>query len=502
MNYRPLLLACLGLAAGWLVPARAEERNAWPLTVQQVDAAGQTTATSALGPLFFQKNLPDGGTTTGFRPFYLERTDATGRITAATSLYPLFFYRADDEAYTWSIFNLINRSGLQPGASPKLRPANAEKFAVWPFYFSRQTGDPASSYRGLLPIAGSIKEFFGYERIAWTLFPLYTEVDKRGAHTVLAPWPFLRFTGGAEQGFAFWPLFGWRDRPGEFQRRYALWPLIWNHTIQPAAEAPAGTPPTRQVGFLPFYSRESNADFVNENFVWPFFGTTHRTAPFRYDETRYFWPFFVQGRGDDRYVNRWGPLYTHSVIKGYDKTWVAWPFWRQAKWEADNLAQTQTQFLFFLYSSVEQRSLRNPNAAPAEKVHLWPLLSAWDNGAGRRQYQFPSPLEVFFPNNDNVRQTWTPLFALYRYDQRAPGDVRTSVLWDGITWEQNAAQSRAEFHLGPLLSVHTQPTGQRIALGNGLVGLRRHAGERAWRLFWLDFSSRPATVNTATAALR
>mgnify|MGYP002129315816 CR=1 FL=1 len=41
MNHRPLLLACLGLAAGWLVPTRAEERNAWPLTVQQVDATGQ-----------------------------------------------------------------------------------------------------------------------------------------------------------------------------------------------------------------------------------------------------------------------------------------------------------------------------------------------------------------------------------------------------------------------------------------------------------------------------
>jgi hypothetical protein len=133
MNHRSLLLACLGLAAGWLVPTRAEERNAWPLTVQQVDATGQVIASTALGPLFFQKKLPGGGLTSGFRPFYLGRSDSSGRITEATSLYPLFFYRADDEAYTWSIFNLVNRSGLQPGASPKLRPSNAEKYAIWPF---------------------------------------------------------------------------------------------------------------------------------------------------------------------------------------------------------------------------------------------------------------------------------------------------------------------------------------------------------------------------------
>jgi hypothetical protein len=200
MNCRRSLLACLGLAAGWLAPARAEERNAWPLTVEQRDAAGPTVSTTALGPLFFEKNLPDGGHARGFRPFYLERTDATGLRVEATSLYPLFAYRGDAEAYTWTVFNLINRSGLQPGASAKLRPVNAEKFAVWPFYFSRQTGDPATSYRGLLPVAGSIKDFYGYDRFAWTLFPLYTEADKHGAHTVLAPWPFLRFTGGAEQG--------------------------------------------------------------------------------------------------------------------------------------------------------------------------------------------------------------------------------------------------------------------------------------------------------------
>ena len=500
MNRHRFLLVCLGLAAGGLVPARAEERNAWPFAVQQRSPAGQITSTTALGPLFFEKNLPDGGRSRGFRPFYLERTDSSGRIVESSSLYPLFTYRGDAESYNWSVFNLINRSGLQPGASPQLQPHQPERFAVWPFYFSRQTGDPATSYRGLLPIAGEIKDFYGYDRIAWILFPLYTEVDKRGARTTLAPWPFLRVTRGTETGFAIWPLFGWRERPGQFQNRYVLWPLIWNNTLQPSPEAPEGTPPTRQIGALPLYSREKNADFTNENFLWPFFGRTARTAPYRYDETRYLWPFLVQGRGDERRVNRWGPFYTHSVIKGYDKTWIGWPLWRQGKWEADGLAQTKTQFLFFLYFSVEQRSLTNPAAAPAEKVHLWPLLSAWDNGAGRRQFQFPSPLEVFFPNNDAIRDNWTPLFALFRYSQNAPGETRGSLLWDGITWETSAREARADFHLGPLLSVRSQSSARRIALLNGLIGIRRAPGERNWRFFWLDFPGTSAKLSPGATA--
>jgi hypothetical protein len=82
------------------------------------------------------------------------------------------------------------------------------------------------------------------------------------------------------------------------------------------------------------------------------------------------------------------------------------------------------------------------------KRHLWPLFSQWDNGAGQRQFQLLSPLEVFFPNSDPIRQVYTPLFALYRYDQRAPGDTRHSFLWSLISWRNSPEEK--EFHLGPL----------------------------------------------------
>ena len=492
------LLVCLGLAAGSLAPARAEESNAWPVRVAQTDAAGRETSTASAGPLFFKKIKPEGGHVAGLRPLYLERTDATGRRTEVSSLYPLFTYRADTDSYTWSVFNLINRTGRSAGASPQLATVNHERFDVWPFYFSRDTGDPATSHRGLLPIIGTVKGFMGYERISWVLLPLYAEVEKRGATTTLAPWPILRVTRGTEQGFAIWPLFGWRERPNEFQQRYLLWPLIWNNTIQPHDDDPAGTPPTRQIGFIPFYTRETRPGYRDENFAWPFFGTTERTIPYRYHETRYLWPFFVQAEGDQRVINRWGPFYTHSVIKGYDKTWIGWPLWQNAKWEEDGVAQQKTTVLFRLYWSLEQRSLSNPAAAPAKKTHLWPLYSSWDNGAGRRQSQFPSPLEVYFPRNDIVRDLWTPLFALYRYDQRAPGEDRTSLLWDAITWEHRAAEGRATFHLGPLFSVETRAGQKRYAFGRGLLGVRRTASTGAWRFFWLDFPSKRSSLSTAS----
>lgn len=487
-------LALLGFTAALAVRAGTEESNVWPVRVAELTADGQVESWRSLGPLLFEKPAPTGGKVAGFRPFYITTTDKDGRVRERDFLYPLFTWRTDGEVTQWSFFQLINRSGRAEGAPPPAADDKREAFDVWPFWFSRDTGSPDTSYKALFPVAGTIKYRFGYDRISWTVWPLYVQSEKNGAVTTSTPWPFIKRTTGTEDGFAFWPLFGWREKPGVFEKRYYLWPLIWNNTTQPRAEAPAGTPPGRASGFLPFYTRETRAGFVNQTYLWPFFGYTHKTEPVRYDETRYLWPFFVQGRGE-RYVNRWGPFYTHSLIKGTDKTWVMWPVFREAKWNDAGLDQTKTQLLFFLYWSLDQRSATNPALPHASKTHVWPLFSEWNNGAGREQFQFISPLEVFMPNSPQVREAWNPLFALYRYDRQADVQVRHDFLFGLVTWRR--APEHREFHLGPLFSVDSRPERRRIAVGNGLLGLQR--GEAGgWKFFWFDFKRKPAQAQTPT----
>jgi hypothetical protein len=170
--------------------------------------------------------------------------------------------------------------------------------------------------------------------------------------------------------------------------------------------------------------------------------------------------------------------------------------YREKRHTEAGIAHRQRQVLYFLYWSLDQRSTSNPAAAPARKAHLWPLYSTWDNGAGRKQMQFPSPLELFFPDNDRVRQSWSPLFSLYRYDQRAPGHVRHEALWGLMSWHR--APSRREFHLGPVFSVDTNSQEKRVAIGNGLFGARRVAGS-GWRLFWFDFPSKANNVRASSS---
>lgn len=470
-------LLALALILGATGGAWAGEINYWPFWVGQEDASGEVREWQAVGPLVFARTDPAGPAYGGFRPFFLRKSDSVEQATEATVLYPFYLQRESAGQRTWTVFNLINHTEPQ-AAGPG---SQTRSFDVWPFYFSRDTGYADSSYRALFPIHGTIKRRLGYDRLDWTLFPLYGRTEKGGVISTATPWPFIRHLEGQDhRGFAFWPLFGYAERPGDYRHRYFLWPLIYRQESRLAEPTPAV-----KAGFLPFYARERNADVVSESYVWPFFGYTDRTAPQRYHEVRYLWPLFVQGRGETRHINRWAPFYTHSVVKGVDKTWYAWPFIRHQEWADGALQRSRSQLLFFVFWSETQRSLAQPAAPAASRTHFWPLLTVWDNGAGRVQAQFPSPLDVFFPGNDRIRQLYNPLFALYRLDQRRTGEVKETFLWNAIS--RYRGPDRRAFHLGPIFSSETDAQGTRLALGAGLIGLRRTA-DRGWRLFLFDFS--------------
>jgi len=486
------LIALTGLTGMLCARAERSERNFWPIRVEQLAPSGaggrRVEAWQGGGPLFFRTTLDDGGSAGGFRPFYVWRKNSAGLTTETDFLYPLLTHRESETDRRWSLFSLVNLYGTKVAAVPGER-----HFEIWPFYFSRETGDPATSYHAVFPLHGTLLDRFGYDRISWTLFPLYGRFERAGIVKTAVPWPFVRIIeGDGNRGFALWPLFGWQAKAGVYRDQFYLWPLIYRNTSE--LKAPV---PTVKLGVLPFYTSERRAGARSETFLWPFFGYTHRTTPDRYDETRWLWPFLVQGRGDVRRVNRWGPLYTHSNIKGDDKRWVLWPLWRQEKWAETGLAQTKTQLLYFFYWSLEQRSAARPALPPARKTHVWPFFSYWNNGAGRRQLQVLSPFEVFFQYNDPVRLAYTPLAALYRYDQRTPDDVRSSFLWGAITWRRSPGHR--EFHLGPLLRLSSAPDRRRITLAGGLIGLRRGPDTRSWRWFLFDFS-RKMDKTTLTAA--
>lgn len=475
--------------------AYATDYNVAPVWTGQT--AGETAEPikdwTAVGPLFFHNTTttPDtaGQTSGGLRPVYVWKTDPVHGKFDAYFVYPLFGYHSSPEGYHWSLLSLINQYGVSENstqsASTKQRSA-AGGFDLWPVYYSRQTGDPATSYQGVFPLCGTVKNRLGQDEVSWLVWPLYAGYKTNNVTTTTVLWPIFRtINGEGNHGFTIWPLFGYRAKKGAYREQFYLWPVffkqdhaLWkpNHDVS--------------LGVFPFYVRETTSVVTQETYLWPFFGYTDRTAPVRYHETRYFWPLLVQGRGSRTYINRWSPFYTHSVIKGVDKTWILWPLWCHRTWTDDGLNQTRNQFLWFLYHSTTQRSAHNPALAPGHKTHIWPLVSIWDNGAGRKQVQALSLFTTLFPHNEAIPLTWDPLFSLYRYDSQGPNMSRHTLLWNFISWRHTPVQR--EFHLGPILSVDKGTAANRIAFGCGLLGMKRETPESHWRFFAFDFRRRPA----------
>ncbi len=481
-------------AAGTAPPAPAaqptgigSEVNGWPLAVERRPADG-TTRTQVLGPLGFSTEFANGDRAFGLRPLLLRRDWPAKGQSETDFLYPLFVYRSAGDRWTWSIFGLVNRH------SPRGPAVGTDTggFDLWPFYFSRRHPDPEKSYRAVFPLYGPLKGRLFNDRIDWVLFPFYGRFQKDERVTVTAPWPFFRTThGGGHSGWALWPLYGQRAQEGVFRNRYWLWPLAY-HNVS-GLDDQAG--PTVRRGLLPFYTEDRGPGLDRRTYLWPFFGTTHDTLPKRYDETRYFWPFLLQGRGEETYRNRWAPLYSHSRVKDVSKTWILWPLWRDQSFSESRLDQRKRQFLYFVYWDLEQRLPGSPAGGPvASKTHLWPLWSAWDNGAGRRQFQLLSPLEPLFQHNETVRHAWSPLFSLYRSEQRGEDYSRRSALWEAISYERSRSTASSRFRLGPLLSNEASAGGRRISLLCGLVGLRREAGA-SWKPFLFDFKSRKPSAS-------
>jgi hypothetical protein len=468
--------------------ARPRELNLWPLIVERHPPGAAAQEMQALGPLFFARDSgPGAGAESGWRPLFTQATAPGDQRHETHFLFPLFSLRHDPDGYRWSLFELARGHGGAPGGDASARERELD---LYPFWFQRTSAQPDLNYRALFPVYGTLRNKFWLEEASWTLFPLHAEVKRRGATTTYLPWPFVQVTRGTRSGWSLWPLYGTETGP-EGTSTHVLWPLGFTRLRPPPPEASAGTPPRRNEGFLPFYATASGPGFLNEDFLWPFFGRTRHEAPLpAYTETRYLWPLFVQGRGDQHTINRWAPFYSHSHQPDAEKTWILWPLWRAARWRDHGVLRERHQFLYLPYWRETQRRPDRPTAPAASLTHLWPLWSGWDNGAGQRQWQFLSPLEPLLPGDPRVRRTWAPLFALARHENPAPGRSRTSLLWDAVTWQVDKPARHREFHLGPLLGVVRNGEATRLSLGAGLLAFHRSAGG-VWRLTFGDFERAP-----------
>jgi len=447
------------------------DKNIWPFIVHQSgDAFARPEQITAAGPLF---EIQNGNTRKqAFRPFWSHFSESDRPSEHTHLLYPLFNYYSYPSHYHWHLLNLIRFS--------KSTENNAYSFELYPFYFSEQTGNPETSYRALWPLAGNIPNFMGREQFQFALWPLYLKTIHKNEIRYSTPWPFIqRLKGPESHGFALWPLYGSFHRDQKYDHSFVLWPFGYHNV----SYLPDGQTFDR-FGALPFFQQEKAPGLISQTYLWPFFGFTQESDPRPdYQETRYFWPLLVQGRGEEKYINRWMPLFSHEFKPGRSKTWILWPFWKSSETDLDVLTRERSQFLYFLYWDEIQKNAHQPRIA--RKTFVWPLLSYWNNPSrDRTQIQFLDPLTVFFPRNEKATFTWNPFFALYRYDRRETS-IRHSALWNLFQWEHSPEQIE-QLTLGPLFNYSAKTNNSNWTFLTGLIGRTTEQGQSHWTFFWND----------------
>jgi hypothetical protein len=122
-----------------------------------------------------------------------------------------------------------------------------------------------------------------------------------------------------------------------------------------------------------------------------------------------------------------------------------------------------------------------PTGATARKTFLWPVFGSWSDGDARSQFQLLDPLTVFLRNNEKIRENWTPLFAVYRYDRR-PESTRHSLLWNLLTLE--SGEDISGFSIGPLFSWAREQEQREGRILGGLIGWQRDPNDLRFTFFW------------------
>lgn len=471
MSKNVLLLTAM--CCGFLIASAAfgltqDEGNWWPGGVRlYADAAQRADELTAGGP-FFSDKITAAEHLLAFRPLMLEVQEFERDVTSLHFLYPLFNYYDYEDHSHWHVLNLLRGSSWNNGTK--------DEFQLWPFIFKESGPDPDNDAFAVWPIGGSLRNFFGRTRLDFWAWPLFVRSERLGEIRYSIPWPFVQWRNGEASGGALWPLYGHFERTGQYNRRFALWPLIYDYRDQLDHYVTR-----RRFGVLPFYATETADGLEAETFVWPFFGYTQEWAPRPvYDETRYFWPLLVQGRGEEHHINRWMPFFTYEREKEAEKWWYLWPLLKQEEIDIGFLTRYRTQFLFFLYRD----ELQSDGADfAARRQYLWPFYSYWNDGNGRRQIQALDPFTVFMPSNRRFQETWTTLFAIFRYDERN-GTKRQSWLWNLVVAEKSPDARRLT--VGPIFQSERSPTYSRWRILRGLVARTQKNGDSKWSFFWLS----------------
>jgi hypothetical protein len=381
----------------------------WPLFSYDTFAGNREI--EVFGPLFTWK-AGEASTEWGVRPLLYRTNDPAQELRRWEVIYPLGKYQVkegDGKAYLvpFSLF----RDEITAFAPARRERASSFLTAFW------GKTDTGERYGGFFPLAGRLKQRFSRDEITFYLWPLYSRIEDNEEITWRTPWPFFSRFGGAADGWYLWPLWGHKEREGEYKKGFVLWPC-YAYVDQ---DLDTDNPLSKRF-YLPLYATMRSPRGRADLFLPPFF--FHQWA---YDDSfekwEFPWPFVTVVNGTGVRERQVFPLFRVRDEEQKKRRYVLWPLYKY-EWDLmGNEVETVRRFLLInKYRVVKDEQV----GTEAVDANLWPLFDYRRGGNGEVRFSVFSLLPL---HDEGLERTLYPLVRVYRYNRTAQGETLADFLW-------------------------------------------------------------------------
>ena len=392
-----------------------------PLYYRREIPRPEATETAILWPLF-QKYETPSVRQFAFRPLLNIRSEETGSdlrgsMFEVQALWPVGLYRRTEGPTRLQIRSLPFFSHVR-----FQHPDGPEEVdtALYPFFLTGRSSEEGG-YFAFFPFGGTLRGFFGKDRIRFALFPLYADTTSGEHRSWHVLWPIFRYSKGeGRTSFRCFPLFGWKKKEDWYRKVFVLWPFFAR------VQSWLGTDrPTDSWFFLPFYAKQQTPFGKIDYFMYPFFSYQRNDRPGnRFQEWTLPWPFVQITRGDQQWRNSFWPFWGKRKRPEYLNTYTLFPIYRHSLY-GDPEWLTERRYVLPLYWSWQ---VTENGRFSQGRYKGWPFFDYTVQDQAAKQFRALSPLWFWRPEG-GFERNYSDFWTLYKYRSWADGLTERRILW-------------------------------------------------------------------------
>jgi hypothetical protein len=443
----------------------------WPLFDYRSSDSADYQSLHMFGPLIKYETKEDEADY-AIRPFFYSTVDDEGR-SSTDVLYPIFSYQSKKDSMSFQLIQLFKYDSGEPESGSRNR------HYIFPFLFYGE--EEQGTYRAFFPFGGTLYNWFGRDRITFTLFPLYSQTERKGTQVDNILWPFFaKISGENESGYKFWPIYGQSSKQGVYRKSFFLWPIFFSESLKLDSD----NPEERRAAW-PFYIKIESPKKSSTTVLWPFFSKTENREK-EYTSWDAPWPLVRVTEGEKYHGMKILPFYADETIDVKRNRWYLWPIYKIEEMNSELIERRRDRILFFLYSDTWEAKFETGDRM--RRIDFWPLFG-YKRINGVSSLHFLSLIEPFFPNNQSIERLWAPLWRFYQQKWDQQGNHVVSLLWN-LYWHEKQGDKVA-WELFPLVEYRKESENDHeLRILKGLFNYRSSDSGKQFNLFYTPWGLR------------